>query len=163
MSGRVEIDEIDIKVISALIKNSRAKLRDIAKECGVSSVTVLHRIRRLEELGVIVGATLFLKLRELGLVVATLGIDVEAREEEEILALVKKQTNLIGPSRSFGKYDLCALVYADSLTNLENTTQRVRKHRGVKQITTNMWVAKPVFNFHNIDLQPEKVDCHGST
>jgi DNA-binding Lrp family transcriptional regulator len=161
MSGRVETDEIDRKVLSALIKNSRAKLKDIAKNCGVSSVTVLHRIKRLEELGVITGATLFPNLRELGLIAATLGIDVEAGQEEEILALIEKQTNLVEPALSFGKYDLCALIFADNLSSLENITQLVRKHSGVKRITTNMWVSKPAFNFENIDLQCGKANSHG--
>jgi DNA-binding Lrp family transcriptional regulator len=163
MSGKVETDETDIKVLAALIKNSRAKLKDIAKDCGVSSVTILHRIKRLKELGVITGTTLFPNLKELGFIAASIGIDVEAKEEEEILALIEKQANLMETSRSFGKYDLCAFVFADNLANLENITQVVRKHNGVKRITANMWVAKPAFNFENIDLEPGKTDSHGQT
>jgi len=163
MSSKVEIDDIDAKILGVLIKDARAKLKDISKECGVSSVAILHRIRRLKKTGVITGATLFPNLRELGLIVATLGIDVESGEEEEIVSLIKNQTNLVEPSLSIGKYDLCALVYADSLSNLENTTQMVRKRSGVKRITANMWVSKPAFNFENIDLQPWKTDRHGQT
>jgi DNA-binding Lrp family transcriptional regulator len=163
MSGRVEIDEIDAKIINALIRNARAKLKDIAKTCGVSSVTVLHRVRRLRKTGVITGAMVFPNLKELGLIVATLGIDVEAGQEGEILNIIKEQTSLIEPALSFGKYDLSALVYADSLANLESTTQAVRKHSGVIRIAANMWISKPAFNFENIDLTPQRRGRHGQT
>jgi len=86
---------------------------------------------------------------------------VEAGKEEEIFELIQKQTNLIEPSPSIGKYDLCALVFAESLVNLENTTQTVRKRDGVRRITTNMWISKPGMNYQNIDLQPGKHERHG--
>jgi DNA-binding Lrp family transcriptional regulator len=157
MSPKIEIDEIDKKILVALIKDGRAKLKDIAKDCGISPVAVLHRIRHLKKNGVIVGATLFPNLQKLGGVIpATLGIDLEAGKEEEVLKLIQEQTDLIEPSISMGKYDLCALVYSENLANLEIITQTVKKHSGVIRITANMWTSKPTLIFENIKLQSEE-------
>lgn len=162
MSARTTIDDTDLKILSALIKDARAKLKDIAKDCGISSVAVLRRIKQLKKKGVITGTTLFPNLKQVGgVIVATLGIDLEADKEEEIFTLVKNQTNLVEPSPSIGKYDLCALVLAENLAHLENTTQTVRKRKGVKRITTNMWISEPAMNYQNIDLRAEVKDRHG--
>ena len=154
MNSKIEIDEVDAKILSILIEDARAKLKDIAKECGMSPVAVLHRIKRLKKNGVITGATMYPNLQRLGgFIVATLGIDLVAGKEEEVLRLIQEQTNLVEPSPSVGKYDLCALVFAENLANLENITQALRKHSGVIRITANMWTSKPTLVFENIDLQ----------
>jgi Lrp/AsnC family transcriptional regulator, regulator for asnA, asnC and gidA len=156
MSAKVEIDDIDLKILEALIKDARAKIKNIAKECNISSVAVFHRIRRMKESGVITGATLYPSFRKLGgLVVATLGIDMEAGKEEEVFELIQKQIGLIEPSPSVGKYDLCALVIADTLANLDAVTHAVRRRNGVKKVTTNIWVKGAPF-FENVNLQPGK-------
>jgi len=155
MIANAEIDEIDLKILGALTRDARARLKDIARDCGISSVAVLHRIRHLKASGVITGATLFPDLARLGgVIIATLGIDLEAGKEEEIITVIREQTNLIEPSTGIGKYDLCALVFAENLTTLEKATQTVRKHAGVRRITVNMWVSKPVMAYENVELQP---------
>lgn len=157
MNANGEIDEIDLKILSALIKDARARLKDIARRCDISSVAVLHRIRHLKATGVITGATLFPDLAKLGgVIVATLGINLEAGKEEEILTLIQEQTNLIEPSTGIGKYDLCAVVFAENLVRMEKATQTVRKHAGVRKVTVNMWVSQPVMAYENVELQPKR-------
>lgn len=47
------IDKKDIEIISCLRKNSREKLKKIARTVGLPISTVYDRIRKMEELGVI--------------------------------------------------------------------------------------------------------------
>jgi DNA-binding Lrp family transcriptional regulator len=163
MSAKVEIDGIDLKILNALIRDARTKIKDIAKECDTSSVAVVHRIKRLREKGVITGATLYPNFKKLGgLVVATLGIDLEAGKEEEVFDIIEKQTDLIEPSPSIGKYDLCALVFAENLAKLDSATNAIKKRNGVKKVTTNIWV-KGALAFQNVNLQPRKKDQIGQT
>jgi len=49
------LDEVDLKIIQALLKNARADFKDIAALVGVSDRTVARRIERLEKRGVIRG------------------------------------------------------------------------------------------------------------
>jgi Lrp/AsnC family transcriptional regulator, regulator for asnA, asnC and gidA len=158
MNAKVQLDEIDVKILHALIVDARAKLKDIAKDCGVSSAAILNRIKRLKTSGVITGATLFPNITKLGGgIMATLGINLEAGKEEEILKLLQEQINVIDPAIGIGKYDLFALVTAENLNELEKVTQIVRKHTVVTRLTVNIWVPPPRTNFENIDLQPSGV------
>jgi len=150
----VEIDEIDRKILGILIEDARTKLKDIAKECKISSVSVLNRIKRLRTLGVITGSTLFPNLRALEFsVVATIGIEADSREEE-IMEFIDKNTDLIEPSKGIGTYDLTAFVYSENITALDKVVYEIRKRFGVRKVTVNLWSGQPHSVFENVDLQP---------
>ena len=57
MGIHTEIDELDRKILALLADDSRLSYREIAKQLGVSHANVSGRIRRLEELNVILGYT----------------------------------------------------------------------------------------------------------
>jgi DNA-binding Lrp family transcriptional regulator len=163
MSQTVEIDEIDSKILRALIRDARAKLKSIAKDCGISSVSTLNRVKRLKSLGVIKGATLFSNLATFELpIVATVGVILKGNHEE-IIKLIKEKTNAVEISASFGKYDICALVHAESITELDRIAYSMKKLIGVIQVEINIWTSFPHFVFENIDLRPKGSEDHGQT
>ena len=49
----MKIDSIDEKIINELTRNSKITLRQLAAMLGVSFVTVMNRVRRLEKEGII--------------------------------------------------------------------------------------------------------------
>jgi DNA-binding Lrp family transcriptional regulator len=157
MSTKIEIDEVDAKILGALIKDARTRLKDIAKDCGLSSVAVLNRINNLKAKGVIVGATLFPDLGKLGgLTAVTLGINLDSSKEEDVVKLIQEQTCLVEPSTSIGKYDFCALVFVKDLRDLDKVTQALKKQPGVTSVTANIWISEPYQVFENINLQPKR-------
>jgi Lrp/AsnC family leucine-responsive transcriptional regulator len=157
MNNKTAIDEVDAKILAALINDARARLKDIARDCGLSSVAVLNRINNLKAKGVIVGATLFPDLGKLGsLFAVTLGINFDSSKEEDVVKLIREQTYLVEPSTSFGKYDFCALVFIKELRDLDKITQALKKQPGVTSVTANIWVPEPHQVFENISLQPKR-------
>jgi DNA-binding Lrp family transcriptional regulator len=158
MNQKVKIDEIDCKILRALIKDARTQLKTIAKDCGISSVSVLNRIRRLKTTGVIKGAILFPNIRQVGLpVVATIGINL-TENQVDVIKLIHEKTNLLQVSASIGKYDLIALVHAESITELEKIAFSMKRITGVMKVEINMWTSPPTMAFENIDLQPKEGD-----
>jgi DNA-binding Lrp family transcriptional regulator len=65
-SERLNIDEVDRKILSELLRDCRRSYRSIARRAGVSVGTVLSRIRRLESAGVIKGYSAILDHDKLG-------------------------------------------------------------------------------------------------
>ncbi len=156
MGATVDIDETDTKILDALIKDARARVKDIAKDCGISSVSVINRIKRLKASGVITGATLFPNVGAIDLpIVATIGVNLNRNQGEDILRLIDKQTRLIEPSTSVGKYDLCAVVYAESITDLDKIAHTVRKTFDVPKVDVNVWASEPCMIFENVNLKPK--------
>ncbi len=117
---------------------------------------MLNRIKHLEDLGVITGATLFPSLDNLGFhIVATIGMETDSNPEE-LIEFFKEHTHLIEPSTCVGEYDFCAVIYAEDINNLNQKINAVRKRFGIEKIVVNVWAGMPQMNFENIDLNPNK-------
>jgi DNA-binding Lrp family transcriptional regulator len=63
---RVNIDEVDRKILGELMRDCRRSYRSIARRAGVSVGTALNRIRRLEKVGIIRGYSALLDHEKLG-------------------------------------------------------------------------------------------------
>lgn len=53
---KTNLDAIDCKILSFLIKNARMPYLEIARECGVSGAAIHQRINKLTEAGIIQGS-----------------------------------------------------------------------------------------------------------
>jgi Lrp/AsnC family transcriptional regulator for asnA, asnC and gidA len=62
-----QIDDIDRRILSFLVKDARMAYLEIARECGISGAAIHQRIRKLESAGVITGSRLLVKPSALGL------------------------------------------------------------------------------------------------
>ena len=58
MYSTFEIDETDVKILQALIRDDRSKLKEIAIECRLSSTAVKNRIDIMKKSGLIVRSVL---------------------------------------------------------------------------------------------------------
>jgi DNA-binding Lrp family transcriptional regulator len=62
----MRLDETDVKILKALTLDARFSSRQIAKQCGVSIGTVLSRMKKMENEGVIKGYSALLDHEMLG-------------------------------------------------------------------------------------------------
>ena len=60
------MDETDGKILKALTVDARLSSRQIAKQCGISIGTVLSRIRKMEDQGIVKGYSALLDHEKLG-------------------------------------------------------------------------------------------------
>jgi DNA-binding Lrp family transcriptional regulator len=60
------LDETDLRILQVLLEDARFSSRQIAKKVGVSVGTVLSRIKRMEEDGLIKGYSVILNHEKLG-------------------------------------------------------------------------------------------------
>jgi Lrp/AsnC family transcriptional regulator for asnA, asnC and gidA len=158
LGQRVKIDETDCKILRALIKDARTPLKIIANGCGISSVSVLNRIKRMKSLGLIKGAILFPKIEELKLpIVAHIGISLK-ENQAGVVRLIDENTNLLKISKCVGKYDLVALVHSENIAELDKIAFSIKRILGVTKVEVNVWTSLPLMVFENIDLQPKEVD-----
>lgn len=62
----MKLDEVDLKILRVLLENARVSSREIARRVGVSVGTVISKIRKMEEEGVIKGYSAVLDHEKLG-------------------------------------------------------------------------------------------------
>ena len=56
MSAKYQIDDIDRKILSHLVKNARIPFLEIARECGISGAAIHQRVKKMEDSGIIEGS-----------------------------------------------------------------------------------------------------------
>ena len=152
MNSIIEIDEVDVKILKALIRDSRSRIKEVADECKLSSTAVINRINKMKKRGLIYKFVLNLNMEFFGYKIPLLiGVNLDPHCENEIIKIIKSQVKVAGINRSIGKYDLCIVVFAKNLQELDQLKYLVNKHKGVKNVELNIW-SKNHFNFDNIDF-----------
>ena len=126
-----QIDHIDQKILSFLVKNARMPFLEIARECGVSGAAIHQRVKRLETNGVITGSRLLVKPQALGLnVCAFVSVSLsEANKYPEVIESFKKISEIVECHFVTGKHALLIKLFCfdhDHLMQiLLNTIQKI--------------------------------------
>ena len=81
------LDDIDLKILSILMKDAKTPYTDIAKQLFVSSCTVHVRMKKMEEMGIIKSFNLQLNYHKLGYdITAFLGIYLNKSSQYDVVA-----------------------------------------------------------------------------
>ncbi len=156
MQSMYNIDKTDVKILQALIRDARSKLKDIANECGLSSTAIKNRIDRMKKSGLIVKSVLQLNMACFECnTPLLLGVNLDPHREHDVIEFIKRQVKVGGINKTIGKYDLCLTVFAKSINELDELKYSLRKQKGVTNVELNIW-SKRHFNFDNIDFIKKK-------
>lgn len=156
MTNIIRIDEIDSKILGALIKDARTKITEIAKSCGLSSTAIVNRIKRLKNEGVIEGSVLFWDMSVLGfLYPASIGLNLDSSQYPRVIKIIEEQTNVIILSQSIGKHDLTVFLIAKNLLDIDKLKQLIASRAWVRKISINLWTT-PHFHFGNVEIKAHR-------
>jgi DNA-binding Lrp family transcriptional regulator len=103
-------ENLDAKLINALLGDGRASLRSLAEELDVSVTTVSNHLRDLEEEGVVEGYTPIVNYDALGYdVTAIIQLKVEGSSLPDITERLREQKQMISVYEVTGDYDVIAI------------------------------------------------------
>jgi len=89
------MDVLDLKIIKALQRNGRVKNAELAGKCGIAPSTMLERVRRLEERGLIKGYRTEFDLKKLGLMIhGFVAVSLKSHNANAIDLFEKKVQNI---------------------------------------------------------------------
>lgn len=86
----MDIDEIDLKILKNLLVDARQSARKLSLKLGLSTVTVLSRIEKLEKLKIIKGYSAILDDQKLGYDLTAI-IEISAKEGQ--MTVVEKEVS----------------------------------------------------------------------
>ena len=139
MVNEMEFDGTDREIIAALLEDARISQRALARKIGIAQGTVLNRIRRLEQAGVIKGYSVILDPAQMGwsmTIMAGLRI-VKGR-------MIDVQTKIAADPRVFavydvtGEWDSMVLARVKDREDLDNLTKTVFTLDGVSRSFTHV-------------------------
>jgi Lrp/AsnC family transcriptional regulator for asnA, asnC and gidA len=115
------LDNINLKIIDFLSKDSSTPFVEIAKQIGISDATVHIRVRRLLAAGIINKFTISVDNNRLGYDhLAFMGINVEPRLAEELTDELSKVDEVLEIHEMHGRFDLLLKVRAKDLDQMRD-------------------------------------------
>ncbi|MGN1282790.1 MAG: Lrp/AsnC family transcriptional regulator [Limosilactobacillus sp.] len=125
------MDKIDRKIINSLQKNARASLKDLSKECFISSPAIAARINKLERSGIINGYHSSIDIEKIGFHVrAFIQVQLEPRQKDEFYPYVQSIPNVVECNCVTGDYSEIMEVIFPSTTDLDNFINTIQQRFG---------------------------------
>ncbi|MHA1271948.1 MAG: winged helix-turn-helix transcriptional regulator [Promethearchaeota archaeon] len=108
-----KFDDINFYILKELSKNGRTRYSKLARELGLTHVSIKNRYEELEKKGFI-KPTIEVNYTKLGLKIGLLLLEVESQGLDEITQIYKSCPRIIYYFPLIGQYNLGALFYAEN-------------------------------------------------
>lgn len=135
-----EFDALDRSILELLQRNCKQPLTAIGEQVGLSAPSVVERIHKLEEAGVITDYVALLDARRLGMdVTAFIGLSTE---HPRAIGLLEQQVceidDVLECHHVTGAHTLMVKVKTQSTQSLEQLIDRIRSLEGVTRTETSV-------------------------
>ena len=155
MNDRAKIDEIDAKILKALLKNARTTYADIARECGISSNSIRLRFERLQKAGIIKGSITQVNPKSLGYnYIAYIFVQAEATKRQYTYEWLKKTPRIIHLTKLMGRYNIMIAVALTEVEELDKVVSYVKKDPYVLNADFAIaWDLIKVDHYENLEIK----------
>jgi DNA-binding Lrp family transcriptional regulator len=131
-------DKTDVKILKVITEDARLSYRKIAKKIGVSTLTVLSRMKKMEENGVIKGYSALIDHKQLGLDMTAILEVKTSKGHSSIKDQLKKLENVYGIWGVTGQNDLMILAKFSDTDMLSKFTKKIFSIPAVDGIETHL-------------------------
>ena len=124
-----QLDDVNLKILDMLSRDSSTPFVEIAKQIGISDATVHIRVRRLTAAGIISKFTISANNNLLGYDhLAFMGINVEPGSAEEVTVNLTNIDEVLEIHEMHGRFDLLLKIRAKDLNQMrEIVVNKIRK------------------------------------
>lgn len=149
------LDEVDMKILSALYSDASVSVPKLSKQLGVNLSVTYSRIKRLQKRGIIEKFTVRVNEDNLGMKAGALaGLNIDPKQRESVLKEVEKVEGVRLIREVTGRFDIIANLKGKSLDELHRAVYDViGKIPGVMHAEVFMEVSRrnPPVNFKLAD------------
>jgi Lrp/AsnC family transcriptional regulator for asnA, asnC and gidA len=129
-----QIDNLDKKILLALMDNARVAYADLAKQFAVSAGTIHVRVEKMKQAGIIEGTRVVIDAKKLGYdVCCFIGINLRsAGDYPEVIEQLQKVDEVVEAYYTTGQYSILAKLMTPSIEALQWVL--IDKIQGIKQV-----------------------------
>lgn len=112
--ARLQLDNLDMKILGLLADNARKPFLEIARECGVSGAAVHQRMAKLQSMGVVKGYQMLLDPAAVGYeTCAYMGFFLKDPSRfDEVVKELEKIPEVVECHFTTGQYDMFIKLFA---------------------------------------------------
>jgi DNA-binding Lrp family transcriptional regulator len=145
-------ENLDQRLINALLEDGRASLRSLAEQLGVSVTTVSNHLSDLEEDGVIQGYTPVVDYGALGYdVTAVIQLKVEGSALPEITDRLREHKHMVSVYEVTGDHDIVAIGKFTDTDHMNTQIKELLIDPDIKESNTSV-VLNTVTEHEQFDL-----------
>ena len=135
----MKLDDRDIKILNHLLTDARQSARQLAHRLGVSTVTMISRMKKLEENKIIKGYSVRLDHELLGYDITAL-IEIKTRKGTmlEIENEIAKQDNVIAVYDITGDADIVVIAKFKNINSLSGFVKKLLEITNVENTVTHI-------------------------
>ncbi len=138
MRALLRFDELDMKLIQELTKDSSISVPNLSKKLGINASVLYSRIKRLVKKKLIKKFTIEIDDTLLGIgVKALVGVNRDPKLKDSIHKQLMETAEVVSISEVTGRFDMIVRVYADNLESLHTAViEKVGKIDGIQNTET---------------------------
>ncbi|MFM2269099.1 MAG: hypothetical protein RL757_2540 [Bacteroidota bacterium] len=139
MNKSPDLDPMDKQILAILMKDAKTPYTDIAKMVHVSGGTVHVRMRKLEQMGIVTGASLTIDYTKLGYdISAFLGIYLDKSSlYDEVAKELEKIPEVVAAHYTTGLYSIFVRIICRDTTHLKEVLHdKIQKIGGIQRTET---------------------------
>ncbi|MFW6448748.1 MAG: HTH-type transcriptional regulator Lrp [Halobacteriota archaeon] len=141
-------EDLDVKLVNAMLDDGRASLRSLAEELDVSVTTVSNHLAQLEDDGVVVGFTPRIDYAALGYdVTAVIQLKVEGDAIGEISAALEEENRMVSVYEVTGDFDIIAIGKYEDTADMNDQIKGLLANPAI--IETNTSIVLNVISEHD--------------
>ncbi len=145
VSSLNQLDATDRELLSLLQTNARESVTTLAKKLGIARTTVLARLKRLEDGGVITGYSVRLNQATLEKSLqAYVGLSVAPKSGRDVLKRLNKMPEIKLVCSVSGEFDYVAWIRAETPDALDRLLDEIGDIDGVSKTNTSVVLAERI-------------------
>ncbi|MDX1744906.1 MAG: HTH-type transcriptional regulator Lrp [Halobacteriales archaeon] len=149
-------ENLDARLINALLNDGRASLRSLAEDLDVSVTTVSNHLADLEETGVIQGYTPIVDYEQVGYdVTAIIQLKVEGNALPDITDRLLSHRQMISVYEVTGDYDIIAVAKFLDTDGMNDQIKSLLTDPDIKESNTSVVLDAPI-EHRQFELQIEE-------
>lgn len=133
-----KIDELDMKILSELMRDASISVPRLSKKINVNASVVYSRIKRLIKIGLIKKYTIIVNEEMLGYnVKAVTGINMDSKMRDSIISGLMKIPEVREIAEVTGRFDILVTLTAKTLDEIHHiVSDRIGRLEGVQRTET---------------------------
>ncbi|PUZ28189.1 transcriptional regulator AsnC [Chitinophaga parva] len=153
MVNNLNIDKLDLQIISEMMQNAEISYADLGKKLFVSGGTIHVRMKKLQELGIVKGTKLHVDLKMIGYdVIAFIGIYLEKSSMYDTVAReLRKIPEMVRLNYTTGSYSMFAEIICKDITQLRRILHdELQKIKGIERTETLISLEESFYRTINV-------------
>jgi DNA-binding Lrp family transcriptional regulator len=136
-----KIDNVDVKIIKTLLEEPRTSFTKIAKNCGLSTVSIRNRFNNLKRSGIINGAIMQVNPKSFGYnCIAFANIKSGPRDQAGVREFLNSQQIAIHEAQLTRRNSIVGFIVAKDTDDLSRIVKEIQRHTDVNSVSTLIWI-----------------------